>query len=164
MKVLISGLRMKTLIIFVFLVSFFFSGIGIVQGFPIFFTAMAQAHPVFFSENNQRIRLILHHPGNHDAHEVISLHTDQNDLLDMLIGVSKKDGISHSDHELELSATEDPFSRSDKTELLPNLQELIVLKDSLTFFSLEQLTRFSGLSPPTNNKSPLSLRTTILII
>ncbi len=135
-----------------------------VQGLPIFLTAVAHAHPVFVSEDNHRIRLILHHPGNHDAHEAASVATHQHDLLDAVIGVSEKDGLSHSDHEVEISSVEDAFSTSSKTQLAPDAQTFFITHNALPVFSRETQARFSRLSPPVKNESHLSLRTTILII
>ncbi len=121
MKALFSGNQKQRVVIFSFLMTFLFSGIGVVSGLPIFFTALAHAHPVFFSEDSHRIRLILHHPGNHDTHEAAPSANHQHDLLDLMIGVSQKTDLAHSDHEVEISSAEDSFSGSTKTRLLPEM-------------------------------------------
>ncbi|MFQ5653007.1 MAG: hypothetical protein ACE5IY_24015 [bacterium] len=164
MKTLFSGIQKQRLVIFSFLLTFLFSGIGVVQGLPIFVTALAHAHPVFFSEDNNRIRILLHHPGNHDAHETASVAIHQHDLMDAVIGVSEKDDFSHRDHEVEISSVEDTFSVSAKTQLTPDAQIFFTAPNALPVFSRETQVRFSGLSPPVKTKSHLSLRTTILII
>jgi len=164
MKTLFSGIQKQRVVIFSFLLTFLFSGIGVVSGLPIFFTALAPSHPVFFSEDNHKIRLILHHPGNQDPHEVASIVRHQHDLLDAVIGVSGKDDFSHRDHEVEISSSEDTFSVSAKTQLALDAQTFFTVPAALPVFSRETQARFSGLSPPVKNESLLSLRTTILII
>ena len=135
-----------------------------VQGFPIFFTAMAQAHPVFFSEDNHKIRLILHHPGHRDGHEIAPLVSHQHDFLDRVIGVSKKGDFSHSDHEVEISASEDTFSTTKKTELVPDA--LSIFLADFPFRLRAQVTsfRFSGRAPPEISKFHDILSSTILLI
>ncbi|VAX31791.1 hypothetical protein MNBD_NITROSPIRAE01-1022 [hydrothermal vent metagenome] len=164
MKVLILGLKTKKVIVFSFLLSFLFSGIGVVQGFPIFFTTMAHAHTVFFSSDSHRIRLILHHPGNQDGHETQEHTKHQHDLLDRVIAVSEKDDFSHRDHELEISATEDVFSGSVKTDLVPEPSQESVLKSAPVWFSTQKTTRFSGRSPPNISRYNKTHATTILLI
>ncbi len=161
---MILGRKTKKVIVFSFLVSFLFSGIGVVQGLPIFFTAMAHAHPVFFSSDSHRIRLILHHPGNQDGHETQGNTKHQHDLLDRVIAVSQKDDLSHSDHEFEIAAAEDIFSGSAKTDFVPELsQKPIAQLPSLSLFT-PKTTRFSGRSPPDISRYHETHASTILLI
>jgi len=165
MKALFSGSQKQRVVIFTFLMTFLFSGIGVVSGLPIFFTALAHSHPVFFSVDKHKIRLILHHPGNHDVHETDATEPHQHDLLDAVFGVPEKDDLSHGDHEVEISASDDAFSTSTKTQLIPTAQSLLsVIPNDVPVFPREQYFRFSGLSPPPGKASHLSLRSTILII
>ncbi len=164
MKVLILGLRTKKLIVFSFLLSFLFSGIGVVQGLPIFFTAMAHAHSVFFSSDSHRIRLILHHPGNQDGHETIEHTKHQHDLLDRVMVVSDKDEFSHKDHEFEISAAEDIFLSSAKIDFPSDVLQKPVVQLPFLSFSAPKITRFSGRSPPDISRHHETHATTILLI
>ncbi|MEC4678555.1 MAG: hypothetical protein VST69_07370 [Nitrospirota bacterium] len=164
MKVLILELRTKKFIVFSFLLSFLFSGIGVVQGLPIFFTTMAHAHTVFFSSDSHRIRLILHHPGNQDGHETQEHTKHQHDLLDRVLSVSEKDDSSHRDHEIEISTTEDVFSGSVKTDFVPELLQKPVLKSASFWFPTQKIMHFSGRSPPNISRYNETHATTILLI
>ncbi len=164
MSVLILGLRTKKFIVFSFLLSFLFSGIGVVQGLPIFFTAIAHAHPVFFSSDSHRIRLILHHPGNQDGHEPRKHTKHQHDLLDRVMAISEKEGLSHSDHEFEISAAEDIFSVIAKTDLLSEVLQKPLVQSTPLFFSAQKITRFSGRSPPDISRYHEIHASTILLI
>jgi len=161
---LILGRKTKKVIVFSFLLSFLFSGIGVVQGLPIFFTAMAHAHPVFFSSDSHRIRLILHHPGNQDGHETQGNTKHQHDLLDRVLAIAEKDDLSHSDHELEIATAEDVFSGTVKTDLVPELLQKPLVQSTSLFFPAQKTTRFSGRSPPDISRYHETHASTILLI
>lgn len=135
-----------------------------VGGLPIFLTAMAQAHPVFISKDNHKIRLVLHHPGNQDEHEksrVVQKHHP--DFLDRVIAVSKKGELPHSDHEIEISPAEDKRLGTTK-QLISKNQNLYVTGNVTPISAKPIVSHFLGHASFETNSSSLSLGGTILRI
>jgi hypothetical protein len=162
--ILVLEIHRQRVVVYSFLLTFLFSGIGVASGIPIIYTALAHSHPVFFSSVNNRIRITLHHPGNHDTHEADTIERHQHDLIDAMIGLSKEDNFSHDDHELEISSSEDTFPPSPKKQFFPNVQTFFTADPTFSVFSREKQACFSGLSPPISKQSMCSLRMTLLII
>lgn len=146
------------------LLTFFLSGIGATSVLPMVITALAHAHPVFITEGQDKIHLILHHPGNHDAHESAENHDHRHDLLDTMMDVSKNNQDAHTDHEIDLPSFKEKISITKER-----------FTDSGTFTSLVRIhaspvsaqpefIKHRPPAPPVLNPLRASLRTIILII
>ena len=146
------------------LFTFLLSGIGTTSLFPILIASLAHAHPVFFSEGHNKIQLVLHHSGNHDEHEAREVMAHRHDLLDIMIGFSKSDPLSHTDHTVELPAFEEKISTTTKnsTEFHPIsfLANVHILPLSVQQKLEAHLPRFLPVIDPHRT----SLRTNILVI
>jgi len=147
-KPLFPEIQKQRLLIFSFLLSFLFSGIGVVQGLPIFITTISPAHPFFISKNNHTIRLTLHHPGNHDEHEVRTSYQHQHDLLDQVLAASKRGKFSHSDHEIEIPPFKERLSTTSKAKIILDNQPLFITNNIVAISTPPNLFLPLGHAPP----------------
>lgn len=146
------------------LLAFLFSGIGVTSVLPILITTLAPAHPIFITEKNHKIRLVLHHPGNHDEHEVREDGEHHHDLLDAIMGVSKNNQVSHTDHEIDLPSFEEKIPTTTKSfietgSIFP-LSNIPIRPISIAL----NLGHHLSPSPSGTDSLHESFRTTILII
>jgi len=155
-----SSVKVAVLALFAFL----FSGLGATSVFPVLIASLAYSHPVFITGNPHKLQLILHHPGNHDAHEAQEKVGHRHDLLDVLIGVSVNQPATHTDHTVELPSLEKELPTSPKNfaafKTLPLMANASIVSASGRQ-SLEH--RLPSLFTGNNPHSEFS-RSTILVI
>lgn len=146
------------------LLAFLFSGVGVTSVLPILITTLAPAHPVFIAEENHKISLVLHHPGNQDKHEAPAGAHHRHDLLDRIIGISTNNSVSHTDHEVELPSFKEKISTTTKSFIDDNplfpLSNTRVFPASMT----QTLEHRLAHAPPVTDPFRESFRTTILVI
>ncbi|MFY9271157.1 MAG: hypothetical protein WAO55_15545 [Candidatus Manganitrophaceae bacterium] len=144
----------------------FLLGIGAAQELPFLLMIVAPSHQAFLSKNHQRVDLVLHHPGNQDAHERGSATPKEHrhDLLDQIFFVPDANPGDHSDHKIDLPDENLLSLTKIKTGVAPS--PLFFLENrSLPVASVPPLAhRLPFLPLPQKNPIQISLRTTLLLI
>lgn len=146
------------------LLAFLFSGLGATSILPILITTLAHAHPIYITEENRKIHLVLHHPGNNDEHEAHKDADHRHDLFDTIIDVSRHNKGTHTDHEVELPSLEDKISTTTKSFVDVNAPTFSVNSPLLPVTIEHAVGHRLPHSPQIKDPPRESLRTTILII
>ena len=166
MSSFLPRLQKQGSMVYFLILALLFSGTGTLTGLPLFLAAVAHSHPIYISEDNHKIHLILHHPGNRDEHEVSDgLPTEhRHDLFDSVLSVSKKGAFPHTDHEVELPAYDEKVSTTTKNNIVHKNPAVLAIFHSLSI-STKPLWVYSTPSYVPAMKSPSGfLRTAILRI
>lgn len=141
--------------------------VGSAQGLTLVSVLMDNSHQTFIAGKSDQIRLIFHHSGYQDEHELFPGHParDHAGLLDRVLAGGMGDSPA-PDHEFYLSDHEQQITPASTAKPAPVFKILfpsITAQETLTFVSPD-LNRPSPPPPFKISTTLLSLRATVLLI
>ncbi|MFQ5779249.1 MAG: hypothetical protein ACE5HN_00515 [Nitrospiria bacterium] len=166
MKIFFSKKKKQKNIVLISLLCFLLSGVGLIQTLPTLLLMIGNSHPIFITETEGKIHLVLHHRGNQDEHEHehIGGLKHQHDLIDKVIAVSGKGTFSHTDHEVEIpNFKKKAMTKTENVVVTKNLTSLRIAQILPASIKLDVI-QFISHSPPTTNPTLGSLQKTALLI